>query len=103
MIKNKCVSFQLSSHRYKFSADPCLDGSNRNPEVFGDLLVRPPVDDRQQQASAMLWVQLIEHSPQRHRVRDAGRWVRSSLLPLADGVQCVVFEGEFALGVLPHL
>src|SRR5713101_7416433 len=57
----------------------------RQAQVFGDLFVRAPVDDRQKQARAALWLELIEHGPQRHAVRDAGRGVRDGLFPLADG------------------
>src|SRR3977135_4247087 len=97
------ASFELPAHGHEFSPDPRLDGSHRNTEVFGDLFVRAPVDDRQKQARAALWLELIEHGPQRHTVRDAGRGVRDGLFPLADGVQRAVLDREFLPGVLPHL
>src|SRR5258705_4407921 len=57
------ASFELPAHGHQFPPDPRLDRSDRNPEVFGDLLMRTPVDDRQQQARAVLWLELIEHGP----------------------------------------
>ena len=65
--------------------------------------MRAPVDDRQKQARAALWLELIEHGPQRHAVRDAGRGVRDGLFPLADGVQRIVLERELSPDVLMHL
>src|ERR1700716_4728042 len=55
------ASFELPAHGHEFSPDPRLDGSHRNPEVFGDLLVRAPVDDRQKQARAARWVLVVAH------------------------------------------
>src|SRR4030081_2427929 len=97
------ASFELPAHGHELSPDPRLDGSDRHPEVFGDLLVRAPVDDRQKQARAVLWLELIEHGPQRHAVRDAGRGVGDGLFPRVDGVQRIVLEREFPPGVLLHL
>ena len=65
--------------------------------------MRAPVDDRQKQARAALWLELIEHGPQRHAVRDAGRGVRDGLFPLVDGVQRIVLERELSPDVLMHL
>src|SRR3982074_141163 len=80
------ASFELAAHGHEFSPDPRLDGSDRNPEVFGDLLVRAPVDDRQKQARAALWLELIEHGPQGHAVRGAGPGGRDGPLRLAVAV-----------------
>src|SRR5256885_1769018 len=101
--KQICASFELPAHGHEFSPDPRLDGSHRNTEVFGDLLVRAPVDDRQKQARAVFWLELIENGPQRHALRDAGRGVRDGLFPPADGVQRIVLERELSPGVLMHL
>ena len=57
------ASFELPAHGHELSPDPRLDGSDRNPEIFRDLLVRAPIDDRQKQARAALWLELIEHGP----------------------------------------
>src|SRR4030088_2781940 len=97
------ASLELPAHSHELSADPRLDGSDRNPEVFGDLLVRAPVDDRQKQARAALWLEVYEHGPWRRALRDAGWGVREALFPLADGVQRVVLKREFPPGVLLHL
>jgi len=97
------ASFELPAHGHELSPDPRFDGSDGNLEVFGNLLVRAPVDDRQEKARAALWLELVEHGSQRHAVWDTARRVRNRLFPRTDGIQCFVLQREFAPGVLAHL
>src|SRR2546423_13207156 len=57
------ASFELPAHCHQLSPDPGFDRSDRNPKVFGYLLMRMPVDDRQKHARAALRLKLIEHGP----------------------------------------
>src|ERR1700716_161025 len=97
------ASFELPAHGPVFSPDPRLDGSHRNTEVFGDLLVRAPVDDRQKQARATLWLEVIEHGPWRHGGPAAGRGAWDGVFPLAEGVQRFILERKFPPAVFLHL
>ncbi len=55
--------------------------------MFGNLLVRAAIDDRQQQARAALWLELIEKGPQCHTVRNARSRVRYGPISLANSVE----------------
>lgn len=99
--KNSPV-IELPAHGHQLSPNPSLDSADGNPEVFGDFPVRAPVNDCQKQARAAVWLEMIEHGPQRHAVRNAARWIRDDLFPLADGVQRVILERELPPGFRLH-